>query len=135
MAKPTCTTTYSPTCASGMYCRHTFLRTPPKSTSDISVPSTSAMLRTRPGTARHMRGLLSINSAGGADDQLAEGDTAVVGGNQPRAQHGEAAFAQAALGGVDQQRVLEDAAAERHHVQPGLSPTRVRQVADEDRAR
>ena len=39
IANPTWTTTYSPTSASGMYCRQTSLRTPPKSTSAISVPS------------------------------------------------------------------------------------------------
>src|SRR3954447_935181 len=102
MANPTCTMTYSPTVTPGTYSRHTSLLTPPKSTCAIDVPSTSVMLRTRPGTARHMGVLLSRDgSAGRADHDLAEGDAAVVGRQQAGAQHGEAAFAQGPPGRLD----------------------------------
>ena len=41
----------------GMYCRQTSLRTPPKSTTDISVPSRSSML-TDPPRYRQTHGVL-----------------------------------------------------------------------------
>ena len=79
---------------SGMYSRQTSLRTPPKSTSAISVSSRSSMLdhpaRARPDTWRSP--LPSDLRA--ADEHLAERQAAVVRWHVPVAQHGEAVVPQ-----------------------------------------
>src|SRR6478609_9795654 len=107
IAKPTWTTTYWPTSASGMYCRHTSFLIPPKSTMDINVPSRSSMLVIFPGTARHM---VPPFLDGIAHEQLTQRDSAVVGRNQTMGDNPETVLPQRPRDQSQQQCVLEHAA-------------------------
>src|ERR1700684_2687612 len=92
MAKPTCTSTYSPTWVSGTYSRQASRMIPPNCTLAMRMPRWSNVSTTLPGIARHM----SFSSAQVlvCHHSLSERKAAVVGRNLGVQEHVKSATPQ-----------------------------------------
>src|ERR1700722_17777736 len=76
MAKPTCTSTYSPTCVSGTYSRQASRTIPPNWTLPMRIPFLSKVSITLPGIARHISDSFAQTLVG--DHGLPQGKPAVI---------------------------------------------------------
>src|ERR1700744_349075 len=92
MAKPTCTSTYSPTCVSGTYSRQASRTIPPNWTLPMRIPFLSNVSSTLPGIARHISDSFAQALVG--DHGLPQRKPTIVGRNLGVQKHGKAATPQ-----------------------------------------
>src|SRR5579859_2963359 len=109
MAKPTCTSTYSPACVSGTYSRQASRTMPPNWTFAMRIPRWSNVSTTLPGIARHIS--VSFADSLVRDHGLPQRDTTVVCRNLGMQKDPKAATPQLYHRSTQQVQILESAAA------------------------
>src|ERR1017187_2146457 len=124
MAKPTCTSTYSPDFVSGRYSRQASRVMPPNCTFAMRSPPWSYVSTTLPGIARHIGSPRSFRLPQKfvGDDRLPQRDPTVVRRNQGVLEDRKATTPQLHYRTLQKVKVLEGAAAEANAVQPVALP-------------